>query len=244
MFILPLYYMAKKSNLKEFIEKVKSVHIDKYDCNQFIYANNATKGKVFCLKCNKDFYITPNSLLSGRGCNCNKKNKKLTSDIEKWTKKANLKHNNKYDYSEAKYLGYNKKIKIICKEHGEFIQNARDHIAGAGCPKCAIMGYKKKDFVKKFEMATLYIIKCWNKEEVFYKIGITGLDIEKRFNTKLKMPYNYEIIKDFYYFSNEIWNYEKEFHKKFKIYKYKPKIKFSGRYECFNENIKKEIYDI
>jgi hypothetical protein len=66
--------MAKKSNLKEFIEKVKSVHIDRYDCSQFIYVNTATKGKVFCLKCNKNFYITPNSLLSGCGCNCNKKN--------------------------------------------------------------------------------------------------------------------------------------------------------------------------
>jgi superfamily II DNA or RNA helicase len=46
-------------------------------------------------------------------------------------------HQNKYNYDELDYLGAFKKIKIICKQHGEFWQLPTNHLSGKGCPKCS-----------------------------------------------------------------------------------------------------------
>ena len=40
-----------------------------------------------------------------------------------------------------------------------------------------------------------YIIKCWNSQECFYKVGITSYSVKRRYNSKRDMPYNYEIIQ-------------------------------------------------
>jgi hypothetical protein len=46
-------------------------------------------------------------------------------------------HGDRYDYSKVEYVKYNTKIKIICKEHGEFEQTPKDHKKGHGCKECA-----------------------------------------------------------------------------------------------------------
>lgn len=51
-------------------------------------------------------------------------------------RRANLKHNNKYDYSKVKFVNSQTKVCIICPEHGEFWQQANNHLQGNGCPKC------------------------------------------------------------------------------------------------------------
>jgi hypothetical protein len=45
-------------------------------------------------------------------------------------------HGEKYDYSLSEYMGARSKIKIICKEHGEFEQRIDHHLSGHGCSKC------------------------------------------------------------------------------------------------------------
>ena len=45
-------------------------------------------------------------------------------------------HGNKYDYSKVKYVNSLTKVKIICKEHGEFLQLVGNHRRGIGCPTC------------------------------------------------------------------------------------------------------------
>ena len=44
-------------------------------------------------------------------------------------------HGNRYDYSLVSYKNISTKVSIICKEHGIFIQNAKNHKDGQGCPK-------------------------------------------------------------------------------------------------------------
>jgi len=51
--------------------------------------------------------------------------------------KARSVHGERYDYSKVEYTGAFKKITIICRDHGEFEQNAGTHSSGAGCPQCA-----------------------------------------------------------------------------------------------------------
>lgn len=62
--------------------------------------------------------------------------KKLTK--EEFIKKANEKHNGKYDYYKVGYVNSATKVCIICPkpEHGEFWQTPNSHLRGCGCPKC------------------------------------------------------------------------------------------------------------
>lgn len=61
---------------------------------------------------------------------------KLT--YEDFVARARATHGSTYDYPEhGEYLGARTKMLIICREHGEFRQDASNHVAGNGCPKCA-----------------------------------------------------------------------------------------------------------
>ena len=79
--------------------------------------------------------------------------KKLTT--EEFIKKANKKHNGKYDYSKVEYIDSHTKVCIICPEHGEFWQEPANHLSGQNCPKCASIevhtnqSNKKEGFIQK-----------------------------------------------------------------------------------------------
>ncbi|MBO4802427.1 MAG: hypothetical protein J5545_11295 [Bacteroidaceae bacterium] len=61
---------------------------------------------------------------------------KLTT--EEFIKKAREVHGEKYDYSKVEYVDNKTKVCIICKKHGEFSQQASNHLRGIGCPRCGI----------------------------------------------------------------------------------------------------------
>jgi hypothetical protein len=50
--------------------------------------------------------------------------------------KAQIKHGDKYDYSNAEYTKAINKLIIKCKKHGDFSQQANLHLMGSGCVKC------------------------------------------------------------------------------------------------------------
>lgn len=62
--------------------------------------------------------------------------KKIKNEIFK--NKSYKIHNNIYDYSLVEYINSYTKVKIICKEHGVFVQRPNNHLSGQGCPKCKI----------------------------------------------------------------------------------------------------------
>lgn len=72
--------------------------------------------------------------------------------------KANLVHNNKYNYSKSKYLYGNKKVTIICLNHGNFTQTAVVHLSGQGCPKCGRIEAKNKTTKEE----SIFIEECKN----------------------------------------------------------------------------------
>ena len=51
--------------------------------------------------------------------------------------KAKLIHGDKYDYSKVKYVNCKQKVCIICPIHGEFWQQANEHLRLNGCQKCS-----------------------------------------------------------------------------------------------------------
>lgn len=161
-------------------------------------------------------------------------------------------HNNKYDYSLVDYKNNSTKITVICPLHGEFFITPAQHLKGCGCPKCA--NNKRQEFnsknptgwtltnwvkaaekSKKFDSFKVYIIECWNEEERFFKIGRTFLKVKSRFFCKELMPYKYKIVKEIIGEAEEIYKLEQKLKNMNKKNKYKPRIDFKGKYECFME---------
>ena len=66
-------------------------------------------------------------------------------------RKATLVHGDKYDYSLVVYKGTVYSVKIICKTHGIFEQNSRNHLRGNGCKQCATQNNNltTEQFIKK-----------------------------------------------------------------------------------------------
>lgn len=69
---------------------------------------------------------------------------KNTLSTNEFIIKANIIHDNKYDYSLSCYQHNKIKIKIICPIHGIFEQIPNNHLNGQGCPKCGRLNQIKK----------------------------------------------------------------------------------------------------
>lgn len=86
-------------------------------------------------------------------------------DLCTFLEKANTKFENKFDYSLVSFEKQDEKVKIICPEHGEFIQSPRKHLSCKyGCSKCGnkykkkvqkLYNYDEKIIGQKFEKGTV-----------------------------------------------------------------------------------------
>ena len=76
----------------------------------------------------------------------------MLMDEDKFIKKSQTIHSQKYDYQLVDYKNAHIKVKIICPEHGVFEQKPYVHLRGQGCPKCKSIISKPEievqDFVK------------------------------------------------------------------------------------------------
>lgn len=61
---------------------------------------------------------------------------KLTT--KEFIAKSKLIHGDTYMYNNTTYNGNKIKVNITCKEHGDFLTIANNHLCGTGCPKCAV----------------------------------------------------------------------------------------------------------
>lgn len=130
--------LANSSNLERFVEKAKVLHHNFYIYDKSIYNGAFEKLTITC-PIHGDFSQSADNHLSGNGCgNCASLKISIANTLtqEEFELKANLIHENKYDYSRSKYSGYGSEIIIICPSHGEFSKKAYNHLAGTGCPKC------------------------------------------------------------------------------------------------------------
>lgn len=149
----------RKLTQKEFIERSKNTHNNKYDYSKTTYIKSSKKVEIIC-KEHGTFWQTPAEHMKGSGCKkCGYRSlsENKTKTYASFLEKANTKHNNKYKYVENTYKGYSNKINILCSIHGEFSQLVNNHIKGQGCPKCGIKKQTEKqtisqeDYIKRFE---------------------------------------------------------------------------------------------
>jgi hypothetical protein len=132
--------MARRLTTKEFIERAKKVHGDKYNYSKVEYKSSNTKVTIIC-PVHGEFQQRPADHLNGAGCpKCakNSMKNKQSSSIEEFIKKAKKVHEDKYDYTKSIYINAKTPIIITCKTHGDFDQQPHVHLKGHGCPKCAI----------------------------------------------------------------------------------------------------------
>lgn len=140
---------TKRRTIDEVVKLSRDVHGKKYDYSLItFYKNDREKYPIICPEHGVFLQSFNNHIKGGRGCpkcgilKCSQHNNLTTNEF---ITKANERHNFKYDYSKSVYTGSKNNILIICPEHGEFQQIARNHIFGAGCPKC----FKDKSNIEK-----------------------------------------------------------------------------------------------
>jgi hypothetical protein len=119
---------------KEFIEKAIVKHGNKYEYSKVNYKNVRTKVIITCL-IHGDFEQLPCEHLKGSICiKCAHNKKALTKEC--FIKRANLIHNNKYNYNKVEYKNAHTKVIIVCPKHGSFLQEPQSHLSGCGCVQC------------------------------------------------------------------------------------------------------------
>lgn len=130
--------------LEKFLEKAKFVHGDKYDYSKSKIENYKTKIEIIC-KIHGSFFQTPANHLGGKGCKecgmvstLNHIYENCSSNTEDFIQKSKILHGDTYDYSKVEYVNNHTQVKIICTEHGEFLQLPHNHLVGKGCKECGI----------------------------------------------------------------------------------------------------------
>lgn len=244
---------GKRVTTQSFIQRAKAVHGDKYTYNECVYSGYKNNLIITCKK-HGNFTQLPYNHLKGKGCmNCRleKASKRYMYSQEDVIRKFKEVHGDRYDYSLVKYTGSKNKIRIICKIHGEFSQDADAHTVGKGCDVCArqTLNYRKSDYIdlcknKHNGKSNFYVLKIHEDDgTIFYKIGITVQKLKYRYRSK-DMPYDYEVVKLINADAENVFNTELEIKRIMLNNTYSPKKKFAGsRYECFS-HIPDRVYEM
>ena len=148
-------YNNSMLTIDEFINRSNIIHDFTYDYSKVDYKGYYVPIIIICPK-HGEFLQKPNGHLKGKGCQYCSGHKLNT---ETFIERAIKIHGNRYDYSKVNYIHNKTKLLIICKTHGEFLQNSCEHLKGKGCPKCSMS--KGENIIKK------YLIK--NKIDFIYQ---------------------------------------------------------------------------
>jgi len=123
---------------EEFIKLATLKHSNRYNYSLVKYNKAHNHVDIICPK-HGVFSQKAYMHLQGHGCDkCadTRNGLKRRYGTSLFVEKANVVHNNKYDYSKSNYETSRTKLEIICPKHGSFWQIPNSHLQGQGCPKC------------------------------------------------------------------------------------------------------------
>jgi very-short-patch-repair endonuclease len=128
-----------KITWEEAVKRFRNKHGDRYEYDSSSFTNMENKMNIICRK-HGVFSQSPEKHSTGRGCPKCKWYILREAFTPTWVEVVNTFrkiHGDRYDYPEQEYINSRGKIRVICKEHGEFITNADKHSSGSGCRECA-----------------------------------------------------------------------------------------------------------
>jgi len=212
----------RKKTKDEFRNKATEIHNSKYDYEKTDFSNIKNKVIIICPEHGEFLQTLDKHINFKRGCpTCGGSNKKT---LEQFILEAKCVHGELYDYSSSIYENFEKKLKIICKRHGEFLQTPHNHIIGKqGCPHCVHR-------ISKVETAWLNYIGLPNNPEhrnVLIKL----------YNRKIKADGYDPITKTVYEFYGDYYHGNPMFYKSDMI---NPHTKCSYG-DLYKRTIEKEI---
>ena len=125
----------KKLTTDEFRLRSMKKHDNKYDYSllpEKFLSND--KIIIICPIHGKFEQLSSNHL---KGCGCKMcANEMMRFSKEQFIEKSIKIHGDRYIYDKVNYINNDENVIIICKKHGEFVQNAQYHMNGRGCNKC------------------------------------------------------------------------------------------------------------
>jgi len=131
---------TQNSTETHFIIESNKVHRNKYDYSSVDYNGAIRKVEIICPIHGK-FTQTPDAHKRGQGCplcaQTSRNGTRKRKTTKQFVQEATQCHNSRYIYTKTKYVNIKTKVKIVCGEHGEFLQTPKAHLVGQGCPSCA-----------------------------------------------------------------------------------------------------------
>lgn len=241
-------HSTRRKTTEQFIQEAQAIIGNEFDFSNVVYKNLETAVDI---KCNTHGWFTrkPRVILQkGYACpSCaqekvakiGESRKNELSDV---INRANVKHDNFYDYSLSTYENCKTKTTIICPLHGQFQQTFNNHLRGQGCPKC---GNKKKQAAGGYNLTRLknrpdlndkpaifYVTKISYDNDTCYKVGITTRSIKMRFSRTEYSDFVKEIVIEHHTTLKNALLLEQEILAMYKDYKFYTNRTFSGYTEC------------
>lgn len=130
--------LRQRRSEEEIIKLCKARHPGLIDYSKMEdYVNYRTPMTFICIKCQTEYNRDIGHMLGeGRGHGCPKCNGGLADTRESFIEKANIKHDNYYNYDRVHYLNAITKVIILCPCGRTFDQTPGHHLGGCGCPYC------------------------------------------------------------------------------------------------------------
>jgi very-short-patch-repair endonuclease len=230
---------------KQFVEKAKKVHDNKFDYSLIKYENNLSKLKIICPK-HGTFKQVASVHLRGSGCKqCSIENSCLTT--KQFIEKAKKIHGNKFDYSLTNYTKNKNKVKIICPKHGMFEQTPSCHLENKGCKSCSHTSSKAQNQIYKMLKNNFHNMEIQKEKQIFInnKKYVTDICFP---NEKIVIEYNGdywhcnpEKYKPDYFHTiknmtaRQIWDYDKQKKKNLENANYKVIIIWENDFQKNNK---------
>jgi serine protease inhibitor ecotin len=130
--------LARRIPFTELVERSKIIHGDSYDYVEALH-DGVSWLHLVC-KTHGDFIQRSHEHLGGHGCIKCKEDKvaeRSKKSDEEWFRYCGEVHEHAYEYKEIIREKFKRsKIRVVCKTHGEFVQDAGNHSNGSGCPSC------------------------------------------------------------------------------------------------------------
>ena len=231
-------FMTDKTT--QFIAKAKSVHGDRYDYSAVEYNGTHTPVTIIC-RIHGAFQQPPSTHASKKACGCPACGKDIarsvnTISVEAFIAKAKKVHGERYDYSRVTYVNNYTPVDIVCPKHGVFTQRPFNHIYDQyGCKECGNSSKGSASFLRtRHKRAVVYIVRMWNENEEFGKVGITTKqDAVDRFKSCV---YNVEVLHQTEFDIDDAIALEKTLKERIQPAPYTPSQRFDGYTECFQLN--------